>query len=355
MWTTKLTLALCALLASVPAAATAQRSTDSPVDGLLDRITADINDLQYAQAIQRGQPLAVSASAMPLAQRLRWRLLMAAAFYPEERQHQNADSATMHLTAAVRIAPDARYIPEMRWRGLDSLLERARARTLAVVARAVPSQLVGGADTPLRVEAVASRAVQLRLRLVDRATGRAMPADTATGQRAEFSVSAHDGRRVLLAPGTYDLEITALDPGRESTDARYELVVEGTVIVLQPEPPILRSALLAERTTVARGRSIAAGLVFSGATLAVATLGRSDASLRERHPTDARAFVVSAAMLIGVTAVLWKQKGAPLPMNVAANAKVRAARERAADSVITANRVRLSTYRVTVRLAPEPR
>ena len=350
-------LAVLVLLASAPLCSPvrAQGTAASPVNEFLDRITADINDLRYAEALRRGRTLAPSADAMPLAQRVRWRLLMAAAFYPEPRAVQGADSALAHLVAALRLAPDARYAPEMRWRGLDSLLARARARSPFVVLRAAPSLRIGARVAAGNLQAVATRPVHLTLSTVDRATGRSTVQDTAFAESVSLSLAAHDDGRLLIAPGVYDLVLTAVDPkGGEPVTVRYEMTAEGKLPALAPEPQLPASALLPEHVMPARRSVIAKTAVFTGLTLVVATAARGDAALRDNFSTDARSYLVAGAMVAGAGALLTRVKGKPIPQNVAANAIARARHERAVNAAVEANRKSLASYAVTVRIAAEP-
>jgi hypothetical protein len=348
------------LLCLAPAVAAGQARAASPVDDVLDRMTGDINDLRFADALRRGQPFAGSLEALPLAQRVRWRLLMAAAYYPFEREHQRPDSAMLHLRALVRIAPDARYAPEMRWRGLDSLLENARERTLAAVVRGPLTQRVAGPTTPGRVDVVATRAVRTRIVVVERATGRITQSDTVTDPRPTPRLIAHDDRQVLLAPGEYDLVLTAWDvtASDDSVTSRYGLTVEAgsaRLPALRPEPPLPASALLPERAVPSRRRYLAKGIAYTALTVAAATLVRSDATLRDEFATDGRAFAVGGVMLAGVGVMFWREKERPIPANIAANVATRAEHERRIADLVAENRIRLSGYAVTVRIAPEPR
>lgn len=347
-------IALLTLLTLLPLTLGAQRRADSNVDVLLDRVAADINDLEYAEAIRRGQSLAISATAMSTAHRVRWRLLMAAAFFPEDPNLQNADSAMRHLDVAVQLQPDARYDPAMRWRGLDSLLDRSRRRTLGVALRPARPQQAAGDDAPARITVIATHPTRFRLNVIDRATDETVHADTATGDSAVFAIPAHDGRRVTLAPGTYVLEMTAVDAGVAARTVRHEVTVRGELPTLEAEPELSESSLLPEHVPVPRRRAILTGLAFSGATLAIASMGRSDGALADRFDTDARAYAVSAAMLVGVSAVLWKQKGAPLPQNAAANVTTRSRHQRELDGVIARNRALLRRYRPEVSVSAEP-
>lgn len=342
---------------TTPASSRAQARAASPVDDVLDRITGDINDLRYADALRRGRGIAGSEQGLALAQRVRWRLLMAAAFYPDdERRHQHPDSALRHLRALVRIAPDARYAPEMRWSGLDSLLDVARARTLGAVARASASQRIGGSGAPGRIDVIATRPVRVSIAVVT-ADGRVLQRDSASGDSVRLALRAHDERRVLLPQGGHDLVLVAhdLEDDRDSVVTRYALVVDGEPPLLEPEPPLPASALLPEVLSPSRGPLIAKGIVFSGLTFALATAARGDATLRDRFPADGRAFAVGGVMLASVGAIILGSRSRPIPANVAANARARAEHDQRISRVIETNRGRLRGFTVTVRIAPEPR
>lgn len=348
-------IALAAFLS--PVTASAQERAASPVDDVLDRMTGDVNDLRYPEALRRGRAFAGTEDALTLAQRVRWRLLMAAAFYPDdERRHQHPDSALRHLRALIRIAPDARYAPEMRWRGLDSLLQLARERTLGAVVRGPLTQRVAGSAAPGTVEVIASRPVRFSLAVRERATGRVTQRDSATGARAAMRLAAHDDRRVLLAPGEYDLVLTAhdVDDETDSVVTRHLMTVEGQLPLLEPEPPLPAGALRPERLAPSRTPLIAKAAVFSGLTFGLATLARSDGALRDRFPTDGRAYLVGGAMIAGTAAIILRQRSRPVPANIAANAAARAEHDRRIAQVIDANRARLAGYGVSVRIAAEP-
>ncbi len=350
-------LLLASLLPALAGAQQARARAASPVDDVLDRITGDINDLRYADALRRGRGIAGSEQSLPLAQRVRWRLLMAAAFYPDdEKRHQHPDSALRHLRALVRIAPDARYRPEMRWHGLDSLLDIARERTLGAVARAPATQRVGGANATGRVDVIATRRVRVSVAVVD-AEGAVLQHASGTGDSVRLELRANDGRRVLLPPGGHDLVLVAHDlaDDRDSVVTRYALVVEGSPPMLEPEPPLAASALLPESVAPARGPLLAKGVVFTGFTLAIATAGRADETLRDRFSDDGRAYLVGGAIVASVAAIIATSRSRPIPANIAANEATRAEHDRSIQRVLDVNRGRLRNHVVTVRIAPEPR
>jgi hypothetical protein len=169
----------------------------------------------------------------------------------------------------------------------------------------------------------------------------------------------HDDRHLLMAPGEYELVLTARDTA--SRDAappvthRYALLVEGEAPALMPEPPLPASSLLPERVAPAKGRLVAKGLVFAGLTVAFATVARNDATLRDRFAADGRAFLVGGAMLASVGALIARQKERPVPANIAANAEARRAHDARIEQVIAGNRRLLVGHAATVRITPEPR
>jgi hypothetical protein len=115
-------VALLAIVGSLSAQQT------SPVDDVLDRMFSDVNDFRYADAVRRGEEAAAITRAMSRTQQVRYRGLMAAAYYPEESTFQRPEAALRELDALIRLVPDAQLPQELFWRGLDSLLSVSRSR-----------------------------------------------------------------------------------------------------------------------------------------------------------------------------------------------------------------------------------
>ena len=115
---------LAVAVLTAPRAAHAQTT----VDTLLSRANVALNDLNYDRALLLSRQLLDLPSATR-PQRLSALQLLAAAFYPEEKEKQHADSAMTALRQLVRMDATARLPRDITWGGLDSLLEVARTTT----------------------------------------------------------------------------------------------------------------------------------------------------------------------------------------------------------------------------------
>ena len=338
----------------VPSLAAAQVQEGSAVVELLDRITADINDLRYAQALEVGRALTLRSAVLPVAQRTRLHLLMAAAYFPEDPTIQSADSAATHLRQAVRLAPDASYPAELRWRGLDSLLADARSRVVAVALRAPARQPIGAAGAAARLPFVATANATVELRVVRRASGQLMHADTIAAEQGEFRLAAHDGTRIIVPTGAYDLVLIARRAGgTDSVNHTHAAVVETPVLVLEEEPELRRESLLPESAVPARGPLIRTGLIVGGATAGVAVLGRTNGELRGAFGPDPRAFAIGAVIAASVAWFARSDEVTPLPANVAANDATRAVHARAVAAVRERNATRLANYSGTLAVVSD--
>jgi hypothetical protein len=344
------------LLATGSVALQAQDSSSSVVDDLLNRITSDLNDLRYADAIRSGRILAGQSALLTPTTRTRLHLLMAAAYFPEAATLQRSDSARAHLAAAIRLTPDAEYPLDLRWRGLDSLLASTRARTFAAVLRAPARQGIGGPGREALIELVASVPSRIEFQVVSRRDGRVMHRDSVSADRARIRLPLHDGSRVLLPPGGYDLVLTVRrDGSADSLRVTYVAALEAETLPIEAEPVFESLALLPENLTPDRDRLLRAGVSTAVATVAIATLGRGDPDLRSSYAPDARAYIAGGAIIAGVAAFAWRAGSRPIPTNIAANAAARAAHAQAVAAVRARNADRLASYTGVLVIAPEGR
>src|SRR5688572_10706981 len=163
---------------------------------LIDRVKADINDLKYSEAVRRGQEIFSFMSAMTPPQVLELRQVMAAAFYPEEKEGQQPDSALAQLVELVKLDPEATNIADLKWVGLDSLLEVARSRTFSVAVKYQEESILVGSDGRGFVGVVATRPARFQLRIAPAAGGDAVVHDSANvSKRGRLSFRAHDGTK----------------------------------------------------------------------------------------------------------------------------------------------------------------
>jgi hypothetical protein len=333
----------------VPLLAAGQVQERSAVMDVLDRMQADIDDLNYPQALEVGRALTLRSAVLPVSLRTRLHLLMAAAYFPEDPTIQFADSAGAHLRAAIRLSPDASYPAELRWRGLDSLLMDARSRVVAVALRVPARQPIGGAGAAARLPFVATAQTTVEMRILRRSNGQLMQADTIAADQGAFTLAAHDGTRIVVPTGAYDLVLTATREGSADTASHtFTAVVETPVLVLEEEPDLPSESLLPESAVPARRQLIRTGLIVGGATAGVAVLGRTNGHLRGAYGPDPRAFAVGAVIAASVAWFARSDEVTPLPANVAANNATRAVHGRAVAAVRERNAARLANYSGTL-------
>ena len=242
-----------------------------------------------------------------------WQLL-AAAYYPVTPGAQQPDSAQLPLAALIRIVPDIRLDRELSWSGLDSLTERTRAESFAVVTRPLGEYILS-ASSAGHITVVASRPARFFLSSLNEAGGRTIVHDSSDFVTvAALQMRTHDALGPVFTDGSHRLYVWAYDSVsgdsmriehsvRATRDDLPEPTVEpeSTVIVAVTPQPI---APVVPRTPVATHRTamFVGGLVLAVATAVLAQEARPDDALRTAFPVDARAFVVGGAMAAATVA-----------------------------------------------------
>ncbi len=347
-------IALALVMAAVPRVGA--QATPSPTDDLIARVRADVNDLRYADAIRRGREVFSFAPNMRPAQVIALRGAMAAAFYPDEVEAQQPDSALAQLTAIIQLAPDATLPVELRWSGLDSLFSVARSRTLSVAMRPAVTDSLTGVDGRAFVSVVASRPVRYRLRVHRLPSGASVLHDTTTTPdvRGQLGYRAHDGRQPLLAEGEYEFVVTAVDVATGDTaSVRHNATVTGAAMVAVPTPVLDTTKLLPEFAKPPRGKMVATSLIFAGLTGAIASAARAEEPIASAYKTDGRAIFVSVAMIGAAVGGFWLDKGSVSVENLQANMTLRAAHLKALQDADAEHARRVANYRVMVQIRPE--
>lgn len=340
-----------------PAAAQPTQSA-SPIDDLIARVRTDIDNLEYAEAIRRGNLVFGFARSMRLEQLIALRSAMSAAFYPEEREAQQSDSALKHLVEMVRLKPDVTLSVETRWAGLDSLLELARLRTFAVQMRPSEQDQLVGTDGRGFVDVISSRPARYKLRIRAMPSGTAVLHDTSAiaDPRGRLSFRAHDGRAPLLATGQYEVAVTAIDATTGDTVTVTHLAeATGVAPTLVPPPVFDTAQLKTDMARPPRVKMVMASLFFAGATIAIATVARAPDPIGSEFATDGRATFVGVAMIGAAVAGFWLDKGTVSVVNLQANMAARASYRKAVADAEAANKQKIAEYRVTMKIRPEAR
>lgn len=351
----RLALALALASAAAPLATEAQET--SPIADLLNRIANDVNDFDFASAVRRGEESAVLVRSMNRDQQRLYRVVMAAAYYPEDVTFQRPEDAIQQLAELVRMQPDATLPVDFRWRGLDSLLTIARVRTFSAQARPSVENALVGPDGRAFVEVVLSRPARVRLAFASLADGRVVAHDSAGIAPAHrLAFRAHDGREALFANGRYEMIVTVIDGvSGDSIVLRHAALAEGTPPEVAVAAPFDSTALRPEHEKPRRVGTAAKGLLFAALTYGVAAQGRANEPLRSAHPTDVRGIGLSGGMIAATVVAMFIDKGRALPDNIEENRLLRAAYAESVVAAAAETRRRIAEYRVSVRIEPERR
>ena len=343
----------CAVAAfTTPAAVHAQTT----VDTLLSRASVALNDLNYDRALLLSRQLLDLPSATR-PQRLSALQLLAAAFYPEEKEKQHADSAMGALRTMVRMDATARLPRDITWGGLDSLLEVARATTYIASAAPDARYALVGPTGEATIAVMASRPSIFRLALKS-AAGATLVADSigpATSGTLRFK--ALNGQRPLLESGAYTLVVSALDPARgDSIVTRYGARVEVPALAFEAVPgPLEQSVLRPERFPPNRTRAFAAAGLLAAGTIGMAVAMRADEPVRSSFSLDVKAIGAAIGLAGGALWAGRSDRGGPLPLNVTYNETLKREHTARVAAANAANRQRLDAYRVQVSITGEER
>ncbi len=341
---------------TAPTAAPAAQA--SPIDDLIARVRSDVNNLAYADAVRRGNEVFAFARSMRLDQMIALRGIMASAFYPEEQAAQQADSAMKHLVELVKLQPDVALPLEIRWAGLDSLLEVARTRTFAVQMRPSQEDQLVGTEGRGAVSVISSRPARYRLAFRALPNGVPVTHDSvltpATDGRLTFR--AHDGKTALLAAGQYEVILTATDAASsDSVVLRHRADATGAAITMVPMPVFDTTLLKPDMSKPARVRTAVTSIFFATATFMIASSARAEEPLASAFENDGRANLVGLAILGAAVGSYWLDKGVVSVENLQSNMAVRATHRKALADAEAENRKRIAEYRVTVKISREAR
>ena len=348
--------------AAVPPLALAQGTPPaaqaSPIDDLISRVRSDVNNLAYADAVRRGNEVFAFARSMRLDQMVALRGIMASAFFPDEPEAQWPDSAMKHLVELVKLQPDVSLPVEIRWSGLDSLLEVARGRTFAVQLRPAQEDQLVGTEGRGAVSVIASRPARYRLRIRALPNGAAVTHDSVLTPATEgrLTYRGHDGKTALISAGRYELLLTAIDATTgDSVVLRHQADATGTAPTMVPMPVFDTTLLKPDMSKPPIVRTALTSVFFATATFMIGSSMRAEEPLASAYANDGRATFVSIAILGAAVGSFWLDKGVVSVENLQSNMAVRATYRKALTDAEAENRKRIAEYRVTMKISPEAR
>jgi len=351
---------LAALLLSLAALPTAhaQSQQPDPIDELIRRVVNSVNDLRYAEAIREGREILTAASSLRPMQEQTLRLYLAAAYYPESESEQMPDTALAQFERVLRLAPDADLPVVLAWPGLDSLFTVARSRVFSVALRPTVDSFVviGTAPSPV-MPVVASRPARFRLSTRRIGGAEVTHSESSTpSARAELSLRAVDGSRVLLERGDYEMVVTAVDAERgDSAQVTHRIRVEGSAPALLPLTVLDSARIRAEEIKPRPWRTAAVGGAMALATFVVADGMRATGRIATETTSDSRAGLVGLSILGATAWAIWTDRSGTDQEAIDDNNALRALHEREVSAERSENARRLAAHRVTVRLLGEVR
>jgi hypothetical protein len=337
---------LLASLAVLSMPASAQGKTEQDP---LDLMREDLREKRYADVIRRGNDLLGSSRTFTVGEQVMLWQVMAAAYFPPDVMAQRPDSARLPLDALVRLAPDAELAEDLRWPGLDSLLQRSRDATFAVVARPQPEYVVSSAE-PAYVTVVASRPARFRLTSISSATGVATVHDSGGATRsATLRLRAHDGTRPIFGSGDYLLQVTAIDEQTgDSVVVTRRALARANGNSIGPAIPPFTPPASVRVAAMRRSTLLLGGLAFGGATIAIANGARAQEPIRSGFDADNRAMIVGGAMVAAAVTVFVLDHGRSRPANDAEIARARVAYDRRVAALQAESAEQAGRYRVTL-------
>jgi hypothetical protein len=318
-------LPLALMLSAAPAGAQIQQS--SVVEDMLKRAQDAYNDLNF----QRADTLANQAPAQ-----------------------RRAASLSM-LRQLVRLNLDLQVPAELRWAGLDSLIDEAKRTTFGIAVASDSTQAVVGPQGMGKIAVRSNRPGRYRMAIYQGATqaGVAIATDSApSGTSADLRFPGMRNERPIFATGDYTVVVTGVDAnGRDTVTQRLAMRVEAPALEFAPLPSVMDSTkLLPVRSRRYGMKAVFPALVTGGIAFALSSVLRGEGEISRAQDADSKGMAVAGA-IVGVTIFAGlTDRGRPLPANVAANKAFGEAFAKSITDAQAENRRRVTEHRTTIRI-----
>jgi hypothetical protein len=347
-------LPLALVLAAAPVGAQVQQA--SVVDDLLKRAQDAYNDLNFLRADTLANQVLSSTGRITAAQRTRAMVLIASAAYPDDPPAQRRAVALTMLRSLVRMNLDVEVPTELRWAGLDSLVEEARRTSFGMAISADSLQTLVGPQGMGKISVRSNRSGRYFLRISQ--GGATVAVDTATvGVNGELRFAGMRNDQPIFSTGEYAITIIGIDAsGRDTVTVARTMRVESPALQFLAVPTKLDSTkLLPVRSKKFGAKAVVPAIIAGGGAFALAAVLRGDGNIATEVPGDSKGIAVGGAIAVGTILAGFADRGRPLPQNVAANKAYGEAFAKSIADATAENRRRITEHRTTVRIEQETR
>lgn len=347
-------LPLALVLAATPLSAQVQQS--SVVDDLLKRALDAYNDLNFLRADTLANQVLQSTGRISAEQRTRAMTLVAAAAYPDDPPAQRRAVSLAMLRSLVRMNLDVEVPTELRWAGLDSLVEEAKRTSFGIAVSADSMQSLVGPQGVGTIAVRSNRSGRYTMRISQ--GGATVAVDTATvGVTGQLRFNGMRDEKPVFTTGDYELTITGIDAsGRDTVSVTRTMRVESPAIQFVAVPVKLDSAkLLPIRSPKYGAKAILPAIIAGGGAFALASVLRGDGKIATDVEGDSKGIAVGGAIAVSTILAGFADRGRPLPANVAANKAYGEAFSKSIADAQAENRRRIAEHRTTVRIEQETR
>ena len=347
-------LSVALVLAASPVGAQVQQS--SVVDDLLKRALDAYNDLNFGRADTLANQVLQSTGRITAEQRTRAMVLVAAAAFPDDPPAQRRAASLAMLRSLVRMNLDVEIPTELRWAGLDSLVEEAKRTSFGIAVTADTMQSLVGPQGMGRIAVRSNRSGRYFLRITQ--GGATVAVDTAlVGVNAELRFAGMRDEKPIFNSGEYAVSITGIDAsGRDTITISRTMRVEAPALEFLTVPVKLDSSkLLPVRSPKFGAKAVLPAIIAGGGAFALASVLRGEGTIATEVDPDSKGVAIGGAIAVSTILAGFMDRGRPLPANVAANKAYGEAFNKSIADAQAENRRRIAEYRITVRIEQEAR
>lgn len=347
-------LPLALMLVAAPVGAQVQQS--SVVDDLLKRAQDAYNDLNFLRADTLANQVLSSTGRITASQRTKAMVIVAAAAYPDDPPAQRRNVALTMLRSLVRMNLDIEMPAELRWAGLDSLVDEAKRTSFGIAVAADTMQTLVGPQGMGRIAVRSNRSGRYTMRITQ--SGATVAVDTASvGVTGELRFAGMQNEKPIFTTGDYQVTVTGIDAsGRDTVSVTRTMRVESAPIqFLTVATKMDSTKLLPVRSPKFGAKAILPAILAGGGAFALASVLRGDGKIATDVPGDSKGIAVGGAIAVGTILAGFADRGRPLPANVAANKAFGEAFNKSVADTHAENRRRIAEHRTTVRIEQEAR